>query len=104
MPITFDHAWTPTPVKTSAYTAAIGEQVLCNPTGGAFTVTLPSAVNLDGRSILVSNRSSSTTAITIDGFGAETINGAATQTIVTAWQTVILIPDGTNWTMGRWNG
>lgn len=66
--------------KTAAYTAAFGETVLCDPTGGAFTVTLPPA--LAGMpDITIKNNSTSTTAITIDGDAAETIDGAATISI-----------------------
>jgi hypothetical protein len=36
-------ALTRTAVKTAAYTASPGELVACDPTGGAFTVTLPNA-------------------------------------------------------------
>ena len=35
---------TNTAIKTANYTAAAGDVVLCDPSGGAFAVTLPSAV------------------------------------------------------------
>ena len=62
------------------YTAANGETVLCDPTGGAFTVNLPPAV-LGDADIIVKNASASTTAITVDADAAETIDGSATATI-----------------------
>ena len=34
-----------TTVQTAAYTASPGELVLCNPSGGAFAVTLPAAAS-----------------------------------------------------------
>ena len=48
-----DYTWTTT--KTSAYTAAVGEAVVCDVSGGGFTVTLPpwSASPENGR-ILIS--------------------------------------------------
>ena len=72
-----------TDVKTATYTAANGETVLCDPTGGAFTVNLPPAV-LGDADIIVKNASASTNAITVDADAAETIDGSATASIAAA--------------------
>lgn len=84
-------------VVTTTYTASLGELVRCDPTTLGFTVNLPSAVGAAGRSIIIKNASASTNTITIDGASAETIDGAATATITTAYGVVSIVSDGTNW-------
>lgn len=86
-----------TAVKTATYTAAVGEIVRCNPSGGAFTVNLPTAVGNGGRSIVVKNVTSSTNAITIDGSASQTIDGATTYDIAEAYGSRTLVSDGANW-------
>lgn len=85
-----------TAVKTSAYTAAWGEVVQCDPTGGGFTVNLPTGFGYGGRQIIIKNASASTNTITIEPDGSETIDGAANTTITTARGTVRITSDGTN--------
>lgn len=89
--------WSVSAVQTGAYTAAAGELVRCDPTGGAFTVTLPTAVGIAGRKVLIKNVTSDTTTITIDGAGAETIDGAASVTITVGYGSVRLVSDGAGW-------
>lgn len=86
-----------TAVKTAAYSAQFGELVRCDPTAGAFTVTLPSAVDQPGRYLAIKNASASTNTITVDGAGSETIDGSATADITTGYWGFILISDGANW-------
>lgn len=88
--------WRPTAVKTSAYTAGYGELVLCNPTGAGFTVNLPAAV-LGGKPIIVKNDSTSTNNITIDGAGAETIDGATTLVSAVSRAAIRLVPGTGVW-------
>lgn len=85
-----------TAVQTGAYTAAWGETVRADPSGGGFTVTLPTAAGNAGRRITVKNTTSSTNAITIDADGSETIDGAADATISTANGSLTFESDGTN--------
>lgn len=87
-----------TPVKTSAYSAKIRELVRVNPTGGGFVLTLPSAVGLgpdDG--VVVKNVSASTNAVTVDGFGSQTIDGAANYSLALAYGSASFVSDGANW-------
>ncbi len=85
-----------TTVKTGAYTAAWGELVRCDPSGGAFTVTLPAAASNAGRQIIVKNTTSSAAAITIDGNSAETIDGSTTVVLAAPYASLTLVSDGTN--------
>jgi hypothetical protein len=84
--------------KTAAYTVEEDDDlVLCNATGAAFTVTLPSAVSFEGRQFMVKKIDASANAVTVDGNGAETIDGAATLSLATQWAKVHLVSDGANW-------
>lgn len=90
-------AWNVTAVKTAAYTAAAWDLVRCDPSGGGFTVNLPTAVGRGGEGIIVKNVTTSTNAITVDGNAAETIDGSATATLNTARGVLRLVSDGGNW-------
>ena len=88
--------WDPqvTAVKTGAHTAADDEVVLCDTSGGVFTVTLPASV-ADLR--IVVKLVTAGSDLTIDGDSAELIDGTATITLNVAGQSRTLIGDGTGW-------
>jgi len=65
-----------TAVKTSACTASPNEVVNVDPTGGAFTVTLPAGA--EGGEVRLKNVGTSTNVVTVDGNGSQTIDGATT--------------------------
>ena len=78
--------------KTSTYTLLESDAVcLCT---GTFTVTLPTAVGITGKTYYVKNIS--TGVITLDGDGTETIDGDADQE-VREWDTIQVTSDGANW-------
>ena len=87
--------------KTAAYTVTtsdFGALVDCDATSAAFTVTLPTASSAgDGFEITVKKTDSSENAITVDGDGSETIDGATTISIATQYQSAVLRSDGSNW-------
>jgi hypothetical protein len=84
-------------IKTATYTAAIDEIVRVNPSGGAFDVDLPTAVGNAGRAVTVKNVTSSTTAVTVDPDGSETVDTAASYSLAVAYGTATFISDGANW-------
>lgn len=88
---------TPTASKTANYTAVSGDLVMCNATGGAFTVTLPAAAA--GSFVGIKKTDSSANVVTISRAGADTIGAAAATTIPLTLQdeTVVLMASGTNW-------
>lgn len=89
-----------TSVKTANYTANYGELVLVDPSGGAFTVTLPTASGNSGKRIVVKVDSATTTwhlAATVDGNASETIDGATTFPLYTPGEELEIVSDGTNW-------
>jgi len=98
-------AWTtntPTPVatvsKTTTYTVDSAEEtILCDTSGGAWTLTLYTAASNSGKRIYIKKTSSDTNTLTIDANGAETIDGETTQVLNIQYSYMTLISDGTNW-------
>lgn len=69
----------PTAILTSTDSLADANQlVLVDPTGGAFSVTLPAAAGLRGQPIVFKNVDTSTNNVTIAAGGGDTIDGSAT--------------------------
>ena len=84
--------------KTAIYTIASNDDViLADATNGAFTVTLPSAVGLAGIKKIIKKIDSSSNHVTIGTTSAQTIDGAATQSLNSQWNKIIVVSDGTNW-------
>lgn len=73
-----------TAVKTTTYTAAVGEFVPCDATSGGFTVTLPSAPT-DGAVITVKKTDSGSNTVTVARGGSDVFNvsGGATSMSLT---------------------
>jgi hypothetical protein len=92
-------AFTHVVTVTAAYTidAERDRIVLADATGGAFAVTLPAAANSDAAFYGVKAIDVSGGAVTVDGDGAETIDGAASVVLVTQYQSVFVMSDGTQW-------
>jgi hypothetical protein len=85
-------------VKTGAYNANISELVPCDPSGGAFTVTLPTAVGNAGKSVTIKNTTNSTNNINVGTTSSQTIDGVAAPIGYSgakrAWT---FTSDGSNW-------
>ena len=81
---------------THTVTAASGTKIIkADTTGGAFTVTLPTAVG--NTATIIIKKSAGTAALTVDGAGTETIDGGLTATINKVYESITLISDNTNW-------
>ena len=92
--------WANLSVKSisAAYTVADGDDiVLCNATTAAFTVTLPAVAVFSGRFFTLKKTDASANVVTIDGNGAETIDGAATLALNAQYKSRTLYSDGTAW-------
>lgn len=84
--------------KTGTYTAANTDTViLCDASGGAFTVTLPAAADNTGKVFYLKKIDSSANAVTIDGNGAETIDDATTLVLSGQYDAAMLVSDGAEW-------
>lgn len=79
------------------YDANAGELVNCNTGGGAFTVTLPTAIGITGQQITVRKSSSDSNAVTVACTGGQTINGDTTLTIVGQYTSIDMVSDGAGW-------
>lgn len=83
---------------TASYTAKADDRfILADATGGAVTITLPTAVGVAGCEIAAKRLNSGANSVTLDGAGAETIDGAATKVLTTQYETARLVSDGANW-------
>jgi hypothetical protein len=94
--------------KTANYTVTTGDAgstatILCDPAGGAFTVTLYAASGNSGRRIKVIKTTDNAHKVTIDGNASETINGLASIFIYRTGDYVSLICDGSNWIVEDYN-
>lgn len=82
--------------KTANYNAATSDfYILCDPSGGAFNVTLLNAVGNRGLEVVVKHKSASGNNITVNTAGGN-IDGAASKTL-TSLQSARFTSDGTNW-------
>ena len=80
--------------QTSTYVVDNTDCVV-NCTSGTFTVTLPTAVGIEGQYFVIKN--SGTGVITIDGDGSETIDGAANKLLSVQYESIIVVSNGSNW-------
>lgn len=84
--------------KTTTYTILASDGViLCNSSGGAFTVTLPTAVGITGKKYYVKKTDTSANAVTLDANGSETIDAVVSTYLRTQNDFIMVISDGTNW-------
>lgn len=87
--------------KTANYTVVAADKgalILCDATGGPFTVTLPAAAAAGaGFEIAIKKTDSSINAVTVDGDGSETIDGATTFVLDEQYEEVTIRSDGAGW-------
>lgn len=86
---------TPTTTQTGSYTASNRDCVLCDASGGAFTVTLPSAAT----DVYVTTKKidSSTNAVTVATPNTETIDGTSSLSLSSQYDSSTIVSDGTNY-------
>jgi hypothetical protein len=89
-----DLEYLPYVAKTAAYTIAATDYII-NCTANRFTVTLPTAVSIAGRSYIIKN--SGTSTITVATTSSQTIDGATTFILQVQYQTVTVVSNGANW-------
>jgi len=70
---------------------------LCDTALGAIILTLPTAADNTGRELTVIKQTADANTVTIDGEGAETINGAANNVLGVQYDTNTYICDGIEW-------
>jgi len=83
---------------TSSITIAAETKLqLVDATSGPVTITLPTALEATNRVLTVKKVDATANAVTIDGSGTETIDGAATRSITAQWDSMTIVSNGTTW-------
>jgi len=84
--------------KTTTYTATIDDNTITSDaTGGAFTITLPTAVGCSGREYLIKKTDSGGNAVTVGTTSSQTIDGSTTYALNTQYKYVRVKSDNANW-------
>lgn len=84
--------------KTADYTMTATDNIIeVDASGAAVTITLLAAATAGAGRYIFIKVTDATNDVTVDGNGAETIDGSATLTISNDNECVILYCDGTNW-------
>lgn len=84
-------------VTTSGNVQSGDYLLICDATAGSITITLPPAALVPGRIYAFKRISSGANTVTIDGYAAETIDGAASHNLNPQWNSLILMTDGVAW-------
>ncbi len=88
--------------KTANYTATLGDhKILVDSTGGAVTITLPTAASVAGLEFVVKDwkGQSLTNNITVATTASQTIDGASTKVLNIAYASFTFTSDGANWSI-----
>jgi hypothetical protein len=87
--------------KTTTYSVAVGDDrkfITADATGGAFVITLPAVADAEsGFEVTVMKVDSSSNAVTVDGNGAETINGVSDLDLPDQYSAAIFRCNGSEW-------
>jgi hypothetical protein len=90
----------PITTVTANYTAGANDYtILCNNAASSpITITLPTAAGISGRVYIIKKiAANSSNAVTLDGYGSETIDGATTVAIATQYSSYTIQSNGTSW-------
>lgn len=71
--------------------------VLADATGGAIILTLPAAADRPNVPLVLKKIDASANTVTVQGDGAETIDGSNTAVLTTQYESLSIISDGTEW-------
>lgn len=82
---------------SATYSILTTDQTVLASAGSAFTATLPTAAGATGKVYTIKKTDSSANAVTVEGFGTETIDGALYKTLSTQYESIKVVSDGTNW-------
>lgn len=84
--------------KTGAYTATADDYtILCDASGGSFTITLPAVASHANRIYNIKKIDSSANAVTVDGNSSETIDDSTTAILTTQYESITIQSDGSEW-------
>lgn len=77
-------------------TASWGDLILCDASGGGFTINLPTAVGNAGKEINIKKIDSTGNQIIVNANGTEEIDGQLTQNLVRQYENITIVSDGSN--------
>jgi len=84
--------------KTDDYTATDDDEVIiCDASSKAITITMPVAAVSIGKDFFVKKIDSSDNAVNIEADGTETIDGADAIIMLTQYECIHVVCDGTTW-------
>lgn len=84
--------------KSAAYTLTTTDYtVVADATGGAFTITLPTAVGCTGQVYLIKKTDSSGNAVTVGTTSSQTIDAGSTYSLSAQYKYVSIQSNGANW-------
>jgi len=72
---------------------------LVDATAAARTITLPAATGISGRQYVIKKVDASANTVTVDGNASETIDGALTYVLSAQYKYVVLVSNGSNWSV-----
>lgn len=82
----------------SPHTATLHENIiLADATSAALTIALPAAAGAEGHEYVIKKIDASANAVTVDGDGAETIDGAATVALAAQYDKVRIVASNGAW-------
>ena len=84
--------------KTANYTLTGTDcAVNCDTTSSAFTITLPTAVGVSGKTYVIKRITAGTNRLTVATTSSQTIDGITTAIIDEQWASITVYSDGANW-------
>lgn len=73
--------------------------IAANAVSAGFTVTLPTAIGIEGRIFTIKKVDATGNGVTVATTSSQTIDGATTQVITTQYTSMTVISDGVNWSI-----
>ena len=83
--------------KSVNYTSVTNDYIIVNSSLNDVTITLPTAIGVDGEEINVTRGDLSSNIVTVDTVLSQTILGELTQIITSQYDNLTLVSDGANW-------
>jgi hypothetical protein len=84
---------------TATLTLGTHHKVLADATAQAITLTLPTALGVNGREYIVEKIDAGANTVTVNTTAGQTIDGVSTKVIVSQNEAYTFVSDGTNWTV-----
>lgn len=84
--------------KTADYTAVSTDSViLVDATGGAVTITLPTAVGISGKAFYIKRLNAGANTVTVDANAAETVDDGLTAVLTVQYEAITIVSDNVEW-------